>query len=70
MNILRKIELQRPNISHIKVFGMTNLNYEFLKKSVKEPQYTTYLGMIFFGTDVMFVTSYKIHTLVPYPTPS
>ena len=28
MNIFMKIELQRPNTSHFKAFGMTNLQYE------------------------------------------
>ena len=34
---------------------MTNLQYEIrvLQKALGEPQYTTALGMIFYGTDVL-----------------
>ena len=30
------------------------MKQEFLKKSIGEPQYTTGLGMIFYGTDVTY----------------
>ena len=46
--------IQRPNISHFKGFDITSWQYEIRvpqKKSIGEPQYTTGLGMIFYGTD-------------------
>ena len=47
-------EIHRPSISHFKAFGMTNLQYEIRvpQKTIGQPQYTTALGMIFYGTDV------------------
>ena len=46
--------IKRPDISHFKAFDMKNLQYEIRvpKKSIEEPQYTTGLGMFFYGTDV------------------
>ena len=46
--------IQRPNICHFKGFDMTDLQYKIRvpQKSIGEPQYTTGLGMIFYGTDV------------------